>query len=71
VEEFLVPMASRLLGRSLADSGIREAGANILAIRKRGGQLRINPPDSQVLEGDDLLVAIGTRQQMSAAERLL
>jgi len=71
VEEFLVPGASRLLGRSLADSGIREAGANILAIRKRSGQLRINPPDSQVLESDDLLVAIGTRQQMSAAERLL
>jgi voltage-gated potassium channel len=71
VEEFLVPTESRLLGRSLADSGMREAGANILAIRKRSGQLRINPPDSQVLEGDDLLVAIGTRQQMSAAERLL
>ena len=71
VEEFLVPGAPRLLGRSLADSGIREAGANILAIRKRSGQLRINPPDSQVLESDDLLVAIGTRQQMSAAERLL
>ena len=71
VEELLVPSASRLLGRSLADSGMREAGANILAIRKRSGQLRINPPDSQVLESDDLLVAIGTRQQMSAAERLL
>jgi voltage-gated potassium channel len=71
VEEFLVPDASRLLGRSLADSGMRQAGANILAIRKRSGQLRINPPDSQVLESDDLLVAIGTREQMSAAERLL
>jgi K+/H+ antiporter YhaU regulatory subunit KhtT len=43
----------------------------VLAIRKRSGQLRINPPDSQVLESDDLLVAIGTRQQMTAAERLL
>ncbi len=71
VEEMLVPSASRLLGRSLAESGMREAGANILAIRKRSGQLRINPPDSQVLESDDLLVAIGTRAQMSAAERLL
>jgi len=71
IEELLVPSASRLLGRSLADSGMREAGANILAIRKRSGQLRINPPDSQVLESDDLLVAIGTRKQMSAAEHLL
>jgi voltage-gated potassium channel len=71
VEELMVPSTSRLLGHTLADSGMREAGANVLAIRKRSGQLRINPPDSQVLESDDLLVAIGTRQQMSAAERLL
>jgi voltage-gated potassium channel len=71
VEELLVPSSSKVLGRTLADSGIREAGANVLAIRKRSGQLRINPPDNQVLESDDLLVAIGTKQQMSAAERLL
>jgi voltage-gated potassium channel len=71
VEEFLIPANSKLLGRRLADSGMQEAGANVLAIRKRSGQLRINPPDNLVLEGDDLLVAIGTRQQMTAAERLL
>lgn len=71
VEELLVPPSSKLLGRSLADSGILDAGANVLAVRKRSGQLRINPPNAQVLESDDLLVAIGTRQQMSAAERLL
>jgi voltage-gated potassium channel len=71
VEELVVPSGSKVLGRTLGDSGIREAGANVLAIRKRSGQLRINPPENQVLESDDLLVAIGTRQQMSAAERLL
>jgi voltage-gated potassium channel len=71
IEEFIVPQTSKVLGRTLADSGIKEAGANVLAIRKRSGQLRINPPETQVLEGDDLLVAIGTRQQMRAAERLL
>jgi len=43
----------------------------VLAIRKRSGQLRINPADTQVLESDDLLVAIGTRAQMQAAERLI
>jgi voltage-gated potassium channel len=71
VEEFLVPAGSKVLGQTLAASGLRDVGANVLAIRKRSGQLRINPPDSQVLESDDLLVAIGTRQQMTAAERLL
>jgi voltage-gated potassium channel len=71
VEEFLVPTGSPVLGRSLADSGFLSAGANVLAIRKRSGQLRINPPETQVLETDDLVVAIGTRQQMSDVERLL
>lgn len=71
IEEFVVPQTSRMLGRTLGDSGLRSAGANVLAIRKRSGQLRINPPDTQVLESDDLVVAIGTREQVDAAERLL
>ena len=71
VEEFMVPPSSRMLGRTLGDSGLRSAGANVLAVRKRSGQLRINPPDSLILESDDLLVAIGTREQVDAAERLL
>jgi len=71
VEELLVPSGSKVLGQTLGASGLRRVGANILAIRKRSGQLRINPPDGQVLESDDLLVAIGTRGQLSAAERLL
>jgi voltage-gated potassium channel len=71
VEEFVVPSGSPVLGQTLGESGIKEAGANVLAIRKRSGQLRINPPDQQVLESDDLVVAIGTRQQMTAAEKLL
>jgi voltage-gated potassium channel len=71
IEEFLVPSSSRLLGCTLGDSGLRDGGANVLAIRKRSGQLRINPPDAQILESDDLVVAIGTREQVSAAERLL
>jgi voltage-gated potassium channel len=71
IEELLVPSGSRLLGTTLADSGLRAVGANVLAIRKRSGQLRLNPADTQVLETDDLLVAIGTRAQMQAAERLI
>jgi voltage-gated potassium channel len=71
IEELLVPSGSRLLGMTLAGSGLRSGGASVLAVRKRSGQLRINPPDNQVLEGDDLLVAIGTREQMKAAERLI
>lgn len=71
IEELLVPTGSALQGKTLGDSGLRGGGTNILAIRKRSGQLRLNPPDNQVLESDDLLVAIGTRQQLDAVERLL
>jgi len=71
IEELLVPAGSRLLGKTLAESGLRSAGASVLAVRRRSGELRVNPADGQVLESDDLLVAIGTRAQMKAAERLI
>src|SRR5438105_11205939 len=50
LEEFLVPSSSKVLGWTLRDSGMPKAGANVLAIRKRSGQLRMNPPETQVLD---------------------
>src|SRR5260370_13134068 len=49
IEELLVASSSKVLGRTLADSGITEAAGALLAMRKRSGQLRINPPETQVL----------------------
>lgn len=54
-----------MLGLTLGDSGIREAGADILAIRKRSGQLRINPPANQVMESD----LLGGNRDAPADER--
>jgi hypothetical protein len=54
-----------VLGRTLGDSGIREAGAKLLAIRKRSGQFRINPPADQVLESD----LLGGHRDAPADER--
>ncbi len=70
IEELVVLPGSTLLGKSIAESGLRANGANILAVKKKSGALRVNPPDSLVLEGDDLLVAIGTREQLNAAEKM-
>src|SRR5260370_4688813 len=46
IEELLVESSSKVLGRTLADSGIKEAGAHVLAIRHRTRQPRLNPPDT-------------------------
>ncbi len=70
VEELVVLPGSALRGQTISESGLRANGANILAVKKKSGALRINPPDSLVLESDDLLVAIGTRQQLNAAEKM-
>jgi voltage-gated potassium channel len=70
IEELVILPGSALLGKTLGESGLRGNGANILAIKKKSGSLRLNPPDSIVLESDDLLVAIGTREQLNAAERM-
>jgi len=70
VEELVVLPGSPLLGKSIAESGLRANGAHILAVKQKSSPVRLNPPDSLVLESDDLLVAMGTRAQLNAAEKL-
>lgn len=50
---------------SVGEARIRETtGANILGI-KRGGQVIVSPPSSTQLEPGDVLVALGTRQELT------
>ncbi len=70
IEELVVLPGSALPGKSIGESGLRTNGAHILAVKKKAGPLRLNPPDTLVLESDDLLVAMGTRAQLNAAEKM-
>lgn len=68
LEELQVAPASPLVGLSLRESRIKnEMGAYVLAI-KRGGELLQNPSADTVLEAGDLLVAVGTPEQLARLE---
>lgn len=56
---------------TVGEARIRETtGANVLGI-KRGGQVIVSPPSSIQLEPGDVLVALGTRQELKALASLV
>lgn len=72
LEELPVPSGSPLVGRSLRDAHVRDqTGALVLALRHPNGVFTTNPsPESVLLEGQ-VLIAIGTADQLAQLERLM
>ena len=57
------------MGTSLKDSPIKsELGIIVVAIKKPDGKMIFNPSPDTVLEGGDVLIAIGHRQQLDRLE---
>lgn len=72
LEELPVPPASRLVGASLRAAQIRDrTGALVLAIRRPGGFFVTNPSPEHVVETSDVLIGIGTADQLAALARLV
>ena len=72
VEEVALSAGSELIGKSLADSRIRSnVGTTILAIRHGDGTVTSNPSPSVPLADKDILVAIGTAEQLEQLEKLM
>ena len=72
LEECLVPAGSRLAGRSLTESGLLgPAVARLLAVRRSDGDLHVAPEGELVLEEGDLIIALGSRQQLLATADLV
>lgn len=71
IEEIALAPDSELVGSSLANSRIRSrAGTTILAIRHTDGTVTPNPSPDVPLSADDVLVAIGTADQLEQLEKL-
>lgn len=71
VEDVALGAGSELVGMSLADSRIRSrVGATILAIRHADGTVTPNPSPTVPLSDQDILVAIGTVDQLEQLEKL-
>lgn len=66
VEQIEIQPESRLAGRTLRESNLRQvANAMVVAIRKgRSGEMLFNPESSALMEAGDTLIAIASKQAL-------
>jgi voltage-gated potassium channel len=66
LEEFTVPAGSPVAGCSLRDAKIRDlTGALVLAVRNPAGEFVSNPAPEQLITTGDVLIAIGTSDELT------
>src|SRR5437667_937990 len=72
VEELVVSPATAAEGKTLEEAGLlRPNAAKVLAVRKRDGSVNVNPPANARLDDGDLVIALGTEDQLFASASLL
>lgn len=70
--EVRVEESSRLNGMTLVDSGIRQdLDVIIVAIRKRDGIMQFNPSSQTRIEGGDILISLGKRDDLAKLKKIL
>lgn len=68
LENVKVSAGSPVCGKSITEGQKFSGGATILAVQKQDGSLLANPSAEAPLEVDDVLVVIGTREQLRVLE---
>ncbi len=72
LREFDVDDKSNLIGRTLAETEIRQkSGATVLAIRSKDGSFNLQPAGSSKIQKDDTLITIGTQEQLDLLEKMV
>jgi voltage-gated potassium channel len=72
VEELVVAPGTKAVGKSIDESGLlAPEAARILALRRRDGSLHVSPSGDMRLEEGDLVIALGTEDQLFASASLL
>jgi voltage-gated potassium channel len=70
LEELVVTDTSSLSGHTLRSAQLRErTGALVLAIRRPQGEFITNPSPEDVIEAGDVLISVGTAEQLEALAR--
>lgn len=70
-EVYRIEAASPVAERTLQESAIRDrSGASVVAIHRSDGTMVSNPPPDTTLYPDDLILLLGTHQQISLASSL-
>ena len=72
VEEMLVAPGTKAVGKTIDQSGLlAPEAARVLAVRRDDGTLHVSPSDDLRLEDGDLVIALGTEDQLFASAALL
>jgi voltage-gated potassium channel len=72
VEEMVVTPGMAATGKTVEESGLlAPSAAKLLALRKRDGTLHVSPSGSLRLEEGDLVIALGSEEQLFASAGLL
>ena len=67
VEEMVVTAGTNVVGKTLEEAGLLTAdAAKVLAVRKLDGTVNVNPPPNERLEEGDLVIALGSEDQLFA-----
>jgi voltage-gated potassium channel len=71
IEEVIVVAGSQLAGETVSGSRIHDiTGALILALRRPDGTFLTNPPATAIIEAGQVLIAVGSDDQVTALRRL-
>lgn len=72
LREFTIPEKSSLVGKSLAEAGIRQkSGATVLAIRSKDCSFNLQPIGASKIDAEDILICIGTQEQLDLLDSLV
>ncbi|OGC11456.1 hypothetical protein A3K48_02975 [candidate division WOR-1 bacterium RIFOXYA12_FULL_52_29] len=72
IAEFRPDPGSKMINKTLKESGIRQAsGAYVVTIKKGSGKLEMQPTAGSKIELEDTLVAIGTPEQLKKLEKMI
>lgn len=71
MSEVRVASPCNLCGKSLQEANIRkETGSVVLAIKRQSGELNHNPQPGTIMQNGDILICLGTREQIQSLEKL-
>ncbi len=72
MEGIQVMPTSSLVGKSLAESGLREKlGMNVIAMKRLSGELVANPAGLTKIEVGDILITVGSEEALGKLEEIL
>lgn len=71
IEEICIATDSELAGKTLVNSSIRQSmGIIIVGIKLANGEMIFNPPSTQIIEPDSVLIILGERPSIDQLEKI-